>query len=78
MKQALKAGFLSFDATRVSCNDVDFPIDVVLYKKDSFHMIENRYQRNELEEISALWNNKLKESLDELPEEWMEKTFEKL
>ncbi len=34
--QALKAGFLSFDSTRVSANDVDFPIDVVLYKRDSF------------------------------------------
>jgi putative proteasome-type protease len=36
MQLALKAGFLSFDSTRVSSNNVDFPIDVVLYKKDSF------------------------------------------
>lgn len=77
MKQALKAGYLSFDATRVSCNDVDFPIDVVLYKKDSFNMVENRYQRNELEEVSALWNTKLKVALDELPEAWMDSTFQK-
>ncbi len=40
MKQALKAGFLSFDSTRVSSNDVAFPIDVVLYKKDSYQMVE--------------------------------------
>lgn len=77
MKQALKAGYLSFDATRVSCNDVDFPIDVVLYKKDSFQMVENRYQRNELEEVSVLWDKKLKVALDELPDEWMDKTFHK-
>ena len=77
LKQALKAGFLSFDATRVSCNDVDFPIDVIIYKKNSFQMVENRYQRSELQEVSTLWNNKLKEALDELPETWMEKTFHK-
>jgi putative proteasome-type protease len=77
LKQALKAGFLSFDATRVSSNDVDYPIDVVLYKKNSHQMVENRYQREELEEVSALWDKKLHTALDELPEEWMEKTFSK-
>jgi putative proteasome-type protease len=78
MKQALKAGYLSFDSTRVSSNDVAFPIDVVLYKKNSFCMTENRYEFNELENISTLWNEKLKKSLDEIPEEWMEKAFKKL
>ncbi|MEO7767992.1 MAG: hypothetical protein ABIS01_11220 [Ferruginibacter sp.] len=78
MRQALKAGYLSFDSTRVSSNDVEFPIDVVLYKKNSFHMTENRYEYNELEKISALWNEKLKRSLDEIPEEWMQKSFDKL
>ena len=78
MRQALKAGYLSFDSTRVSSNDVEFPIDVVLYKKDSFCMTESRYELNELENISTLWNQKLKESLDEIPEAWMEKAFKKL
>ncbi|MEO5892063.1 MAG: hypothetical protein ABIQ31_17580 [Ferruginibacter sp.] len=78
MRQALKAGYLSFDSTRVSSNDVEFPIDVVLYEKDSFCMTENRYELNELENISTLWNEKLKKTLDEIPEEWMEKAFKKL
>lgn len=77
MRQALKAGYLSFDSTRISSNDVEFPIDVVLYEKDSFHMTEDRYEYNELENISHLWNEKLKESLDAVPEEWMEKAFRK-
>jgi len=75
MRHALKAGYLSFDSTRVSSNDVEFPIDVVLYKKDSFHTDECRYELNELENISQQWNEKLKKSLDELPEEWIEKAF---
>jgi putative proteasome-type protease len=75
LKQALKAGFLSFDSTRVSSNDVEFPIDVVIYKKDSYHMVESRYESTDLQHVIALWNQKLKKSLDEVPEEWMEKAF---
>ena len=33
---ALKLSFLAFDSTRVAANDVDYPIDVVYYKKNSF------------------------------------------
>jgi len=77
MKYALKAGFLSFDSTRVSNNDVEFPIDVVLYKKDSFSLVEYRYEKKELENISELWAEKLKAALDEIPDAWMEKAFDK-
>jgi len=78
MRQALKAGFLSFDSTRVSSNDVEFPIDVVLYKKNSFSIVEKRYEMHDLENISKLWAEKLKRSLDEIPEDWMEGILQKL
>jgi len=78
MRQALKAGYLSFDSTRVSSNDVAFPIDVVLYKKDSFCITESRYDFNELESVTSGWNQKLIKALDEIPEEWMEKAFKKI
>jgi putative proteasome-type protease len=78
MKQALKAGFLSFDSTRVSNNDVDFPIDVVLYKKDSFAIVEHRYEQKDLQVISEMWADKLKDALDDIPEEWMDQSFEKI
>ncbi|WP_100610843.1 peptidase [Confluentibacter lentus] len=71
IKQALKAGFLSFDSTRLSSNDVGFPIDVVLYEKDAYHMSENRYTASDMKEMSQLWDTKLKEVLNELPEDWM-------
>lgn len=77
MKQALKAGFLSFDSTRVSNNDVEFPIDVVLYKKDSFSLKEYRYEKKDLENVSEQWAEKLKTALDAIPEEWMEAAFVK-
>ncbi len=78
MKLALKTGFLSFDSTRVSSNNVDFPIDVVLYKKGSFKMAEHRYEKKDLENVSAQWAEELKMALQNIPEEWMDSTFDKL
>lgn len=73
MEFALKAGFLSFDATRISANDVDFPIDVVYSKKNSFHIIETRYKKDEMLKIIKLWDKRLSESINNLPDEWIEK-----
>jgi putative proteasome-type protease len=78
LKQALKTGFLSFDSTRVSANDVDFPIDVVLYQQNSFCLVEHRYEKKDLEPVSSQWAAALKTTLQQLPEEWMEETLAKL
>lgn len=75
MRHALKAGFLSFDSVRVSSNDVEFPIDIVTYAKNSYHITENRYEQQELQQVSADWNEKIKHYLDDMPEDWMEKIF---
>lgn len=78
MRLALKAGFLSFDSTRVSSNNVDFPIDVALYRKNTFKLVEQRYTQKDMESISAQWAEELKDALQNIPEEWMEKAFKKL
>jgi putative proteasome-type protease len=78
MEVALKAGFLSFDSTRVSSNNVDFPIDVVLYKKDSYSLGEQRYEQQDLQAISNQWAEELKKALEDIPNEWMEAAFAKL
>lgn len=78
LKLALKTGFLSFDSTRVSSNNVDFPIDIILYEKGSFHMIEQRYEKRDMEYISTQWADELKSALDRIPEDWMEKPFSNL
>lgn len=77
LKFSLKAGFLSFESTRISANDVSYPIDVVYYKKNSFETIEKRYEKDELMQYSRLWSKMLSESINNLPEEWMGKIFEK-
>ena len=78
LRLALKAGFLSFDSTRVSSNNVDFPIDVAIYKKDSFHITEQRYEKKDLENISTEWAEQLKSALEHVSDEWMDATFNKL
>ena len=78
LKLSLKTGFLSFDSTRVSSNNVDFPIDVAIYKKDSFHIIENRYEKKDLEYISVQWAEELKTALENISESWMDKAFDKV
>ncbi|HEY5328134.1 MAG TPA: peptidase [Mucilaginibacter sp.] len=78
LKLSLKTGFLSFDSTRVSANNVDFPIDVALYRKDSFHIIEKRYEKKDLEYISTQWAEELKTALENISEDWMDDAFDKL
>jgi putative proteasome-type protease len=73
---ALKCAFLAFDATRICANDVDFPIDTVVLENDSYHTIEKRFEQKELEHISAFWNERLRNAINELPADTLKKAFE--
>ena len=72
LRFALKTGFLSFDSTRVSASDVGYPLDIIIYKKDSFEMIEQRFTYEELKFIAVAWAEKLKIGINELPDSWMD------
>jgi len=78
MPFALKVGCLAFDSTRISAADVDFPIDVLLYHRDSFRFIEQRFQKNDLAEQSSWWQERLRHSVHELPAPWMDPLFARL
>jgi len=69
---ALKTGFLSFDSTRVSANDVDYPIDVLIYKRDSHDIKVQRFEHRDLQSISKKWGELLIKSVNEVPDEWMD------
>jgi len=75
---AFKVGFLAFDATRLCAADVDFPIDVVLYKRGSFELIEHRFHQQDLHEISDWWQERMRASVRDLPSEWIERAFAQL
>jgi len=75
---ALKVGFLAFDSSRISAADVDFPVDVVLYKKGTYKLVEHLYQRDDFWEISEWWDDRLKALIQELPSEWIDRVWSKL
>jgi putative proteasome-type protease len=78
MEDALKIAYLAFDATRTSATDVGFPLDVVLYARDSYRMIEHRYERDDLRHVSEWWQGRVRAAIDELPSDWVSAAFTKL
>jgi putative proteasome-type protease len=76
-EEVLKLGFLAFDSTRVSANDVDFPIDVLIYEKDSFNIVEHTFEKQDLEHISYQWNALLNNSVQKLPIDWIDPLLRK-
>lgn len=65
---AIKVAYLSFDATFKNASDVDFPVDFVLYKNDSYELMEFRKSEEELKSTSREWNSRLVEAANELPQ----------
>lgn len=78
MDMALKVAYLAFDSTRISAVDVDFPIDVVLYKRDSFEIVQHRFEREDLQHLPEWWQDRLRKSVEEMPDEWVNKALNKL
>jgi putative proteasome-type protease len=76
MQFSLKVGCLAFDSTRISAANVDFPIDVVIYKRDSLEIVEHRYEKQDLIEISNWWQERLRESVRLLPSKWINALFQ--
>jgi putative proteasome-type protease len=75
MQHALKVGCLAFDSTRISAADVDFPMDVVIYSPEKRAIIEHRYDKNDLSEMSQWWQERLRQSLENLPSGWIQDAF---
>jgi putative proteasome-type protease len=75
---ALKVGTLAFDSTRISAADVDFPLDIVVYVKNSYKMISQRFEKNDLVENSDVWQERLRKSVRELSLDWARPLLERL
>jgi len=75
---AMKLGYLAFEATRTSATDVDFPIDVVLYRKNTFNMNEIRYQREDLAKVTEWWKARVRETVELCPSDWAKSALDKL
>ena len=78
MQHAFKVACLAFDSTRISAADVDFPMDVVLYLKGSFRMVEHRFEYEELREMTSWWQEHLRNGVYEMPSNAIDTAFRKL
>lgn len=78
MEIAMKLGYLAFEATRTSATDVDFPIDMVLYRRDSFKMSEIRYEREDLAPVTDWWKARVRETVELCPSDWAKDALSKL
>ena len=78
MLYAFKVGLLAFDATRLCAADVDYPMDVILYSKGSYQLVEHRFAGDDVREISNWWQDRMRRSVQDLPSEWVEAAFSKL
>lgn len=75
---ALKVGCLSFDSTRISASDVDFPVDVVVYLRDQFHTYEHRFTGEDLAEMSNWWQDHLRQTVRDMTMNWIKPLLSKL
>jgi putative proteasome-type protease len=78
MDLAFKVGFLAFDATRTSSTSVEYPLDVVLYRHDTFDIIQHRFSKEDLSDISSWWQSRIYESVEKLPSKWIDRLLELL
>ena len=74
---ALRIAYLAFDSSRINAIDVDFPIDIIIYRNNSFSLEQYRFSENELADISEWWQERLRKSAEEMPAEWVKRVLNK-
>jgi putative proteasome-type protease len=75
---AFKVGCLAFDSTRISAADVDFPMDVVIYREGDTKVHEGRLEREDLANLSKWWSDRIRQGVSEIPQEWVDDLVSKV
>lgn len=78
LETALKVGIVAFDSTRRSATNVDFPIDIVIYRPDTYQMLEHRFEETDLSGVSEWWTESLQKLIAGLPSDWVAAVFDKM
>jgi putative proteasome-type protease len=50
----------------------------VIYYRDSFNVIEHRFQKDDLQKVSFWWQERIAHSVRDLPDDWVDLVFSKL
>jgi len=64
LSDAMLLGLLAFDATRTSASDVDYPVDTVLYRPDSFELREARFDGADMAPMRETWQQAVLEAVE--------------
>lgn len=75
---ALKVGCLAFDSTRISANDVDFPLDIAIFDQKTGKLREGRFEREDLQKLTSWWSERIRSSVAEMPEAWLKELASKI
>lgn len=78
MRHAFKVGSVSLDSTRISAADVGLPMDAVLYRNNSFKILERRFHKEDLEPMSSWWQERIREAIRGIPTQWVDHAFDEL
>jgi len=65
LSDALRIGLLAFDATRTSASDVDYPVDAVLYRTDTFRLQEQRFTGEDLVPLRQFWQSAISQAVED-------------
>lgn len=65
LSDALRIGLLAFDATRTSASDVDYPVDAVLYRTDTFRIQEQRFTGEDLVPLRQFWQSVISQAVED-------------
>lgn len=78
LRYALVVGLLAFNATLTSATDVALPIDVVAYRRDTYELVEARYDEETLREVFQKWNELVVHAVDQMPTDWTNRIMSQL
>jgi len=78
LERALRIAYLGFDSTRVSATNVDFPVDLVVYRANSYVIHEERFEGPELLPLSDFWMREVRALVDRVPSEPLDAVMRRL
>ncbi len=65
LADALRIGLLAFDATKTSASDVDYPVDSVTYRTDSYELREQRFTGEDLVPLRQFWQTAISAAVED-------------
>jgi putative proteasome-type protease len=65
LADALRIGLLAFDATKTSASDVDYPVDSIVYRADSFELREQRFTGEDLVPLRQFWQTAISNAVED-------------